>query len=86
MDVDCCSANTFPLSAGQQFDFVNYQSQQVEVTGCNPPLAALAYSVPGGTSSNPGRSSAQVASGAQSGYYLLSTNCPNQHAPTIQVT
>lgn len=87
MDIDCCSGNTYTLSPGQQFDFVNYQSQQAQVTSCNPPLAGLSYTVPAAQGGTPGRCSAKVADQASPGTYTLgNTGCPSQHTPVIKVS
>ncbi len=81
-DVDCCSGDTYTFSPGDQFDFVNNTSQDVQVTNCNPPLAALSYDVPAAQGGNPGRCAAQVADGAQDGEYTLSTTgCPGPLPP-----
>lgn len=90
MDIDCCSGNTYTLSPGDQFDFVNYQTQEVQVTNCNPPLPSLSYIVPAAQGSTPGRCSAQIADGAADGTYTLAVSgCPSPpppHAPVIKVT
>ena len=76
MDIDCCGGGTYTLSPGAQFDFVNNTSQAVQITNCNPPLAALNYSVPAAQGGNPGRCAAQVADGATDGDYNLTvTGC-----------
>jgi len=89
MDVSCCGSNAYTLSRGQQFDFVNYNSQEVQITGCNPPLAALNYTVPAAQGSTPGRCPAQIASGAADGSYgLTASGCGAlpPGAPTIKVS
>jgi hypothetical protein len=89
MDVDCCSSNTYTLNAGDQFNFVNYTSQAVGISNCNPPLAAIAYNVPAAQNGNPGVCQAQVATGCQPGSYpLTNSGCsnPTPHCPTIQVS
>ncbi len=87
MDIDCCSTSTNTLSPGEQFDFVNYQSQDVQITNCNPPLPAAAYDVPAAQGGTPGRCSAQIADGAQPGTYTLtSSGCPaSPPCPIIKV-
>ena len=88
MDVNCCGGNTYTLSPGEQFDFVNYQSQEVQITGCNPPLAGLNYTVPAAQGSTPGRCPAQIATGCGDGSYgLTASGCGAlpPGAPTIKV-
>jgi hypothetical protein len=89
MDIDCCGGGTYTLSPGEQFDFVNNQSQEVQVTGCNPPLAALNYTVPAAQGGTPGRCAAQIATGATDGSYGLTVSgcgALPPGAPTIRVS
>jgi hypothetical protein len=88
MNVDCCTNQTYQLSPGDQFNFINNTNQAVEITDCNPPLAALAYSVPAAQNGTPGTCQAQIADGVGAGTYPLNTSGCSAlppHTPTIQV-
>jgi hypothetical protein len=86
MDVDCCGGGTFTFAPGDQFDFVNNQDQDVQVTNCNPPLPDLAYDVPAAQNGTPGRCSAQIADDAQDGTYTLSVSgCPAPPPPSAPI-
>lgn len=89
MDVDCCSTSSYTLSQGEQFEFVNSGSQAVQVTNCNPPLAALAYNVPAAQNGTPGRCAAQAAQNAANGDYTLTVSgCSIMppHGPVIKMS
>ncbi|HEV3277281.1 MAG TPA: hypothetical protein VG860_10735 [Terriglobia bacterium] len=88
MDIDCCGSDTYTLSPGDQFNFVNYQAQDVQVITCCPPLAALSYTVPAAQNGTPGSCGAQVAVGATGTYTISVSGCSNPppHGPVIKLS
>jgi hypothetical protein len=88
VQVDCCSNNTYTLSPGDDFEFVNYTSGEIQITGCNPPLPVMAYTVPAAQNGTPGVCPAQIADGVADGDYPLATSgcpAPPPHNPTIKI-
>ena len=83
--VPCCGGDA-TLSAGENFEFINYGNTTCNITSCSPPLVSSSYSVGPATTSGGSTCPAQVQHNAPPGQYNLAIDCcSGEHAPIIVV-